>query len=70
MKIPDRDSGKYGKVVTNYKQIRRKLKKLDDAYIDATDDKVVLKEIRDVLIDIRQLFKLENGIQRDDDIDT
>lgn len=67
MKVPDNNGDKYDKITNNYKQIRRKLKVLDDAYIDATNNKQVLKEIRDILVDIRQLLKTAHGIQKDDD---
>ena len=69
MKIPDRPKDRYDGISRNYRQIRRKIKRLDDTYIDSTNNKVILKDIRDILVDMRQLFKLENGIQRDDDTD-
>jgi hypothetical protein len=66
---PDRDPQRYIKVVNNYQQIRKKLRKLDDNYIDNTNNKQVFKEIRDILIDIRQLLKNSEGIRVDHDVE-
>ena len=67
--IPDNPADKYDRLVKNNKQLRRKLKKLDDAYIDATNNKQLFKEIRDILVDIRHFLKVSDGIQSDDDVD-
>ena len=67
--IADNPADKYDRLVKNNKQLRRKLKKLDDAYIDVTNNKQLFKEIRDILIDIRRFLKVSDGIQSDDDID-
>lgn len=69
IKIPDRDPDRYDKIVHNYQQIRKKLKKLDDTYIDNTNNKQIFKEIRDILIDMRQLLKAGYGVRADDDKD-
>jgi len=65
---PDNEPNKYDKMVTNYKQIRHKIKKMDDAYIDTTNNKQLFKEIRDIFIDMGRILKITNGIQRDDDV--
>lgn len=67
--IADNPADKYDRLVKNNKQLRRKLKKLDDAYIDATNNKQLFKEIRDILVDIRHFLKVSDGIQSDDDVD-
>ena len=67
--IADNPADKYDRLVKNNKQLRRKLKKLDDAYIDVTNNKQLFKEIRDILIDIRRFLKVSDGIQSDDDVD-
>ena len=67
--IADNPADKYDRLVKNNKQLRRKLKKLDDPYIDVTNNKQLFKEIRDILIDIRRFLKVSDGIQSDDDID-
>lgn len=70
MKIPDREQDHYGKIVHNYKQLRQKIKPWrNDAYIDSTNNKVLFKEMRDMMIDMLQLFKTAHGIQKDDDTD-
>ena len=66
--IADNPADKYDRLVKNNKQLRRKLKKLDDAYIDATNNKQLFKEIRDILVDIRHFLKVSDGIQSDDDV--
>lgn len=68
-KSADKDPDKFDKVTANYKQIRRKLKKLDDVYIDSANNKQILKDIRDILVDIRQLLKTGHGIHQEDDVD-
>jgi hypothetical protein len=69
MNIPDKTPNKYDKMVLNYKQVRQKLKKLSDPYINTTDNKQVLKDIRDILKDFTLLQKHGLGIQKDDDTD-
>jgi hypothetical protein len=70
MKIPDSSPYLYEKIVTNYKQLRRKIKPWrDDSYIDNTNNKQLFKEMRDMMIDVLQLLKNAQGIQRDDDKD-
>lgn len=66
--IPDRTDDHYDRIIRNFKQAKQKIKKLDDVYIDSTNNKQVLKDIRDILIDIGQIFKTMNGVQRDDDV--
>ncbi len=69
VKIPDNDPNRYDKIVHNFRQARQKVKKLDDNYIDSTNNKVLFKEIRDIFIDIGKILKTMNGVQRDDDVD-
>jgi hypothetical protein len=70
MKISDRPRDKYDKIAANYKQLRRKIKPWrDDLYIDNTNNKQLFKEMRGMMIDVLQLFKHSQGIQRDDDTD-
>jgi hypothetical protein len=67
--IPDREPDNYEKIVHQFRQARQKVKRLDNAYIDATNNKILFKEIRDILVDIGKILKTMNGIQRDDDTD-
>ena len=70
MNIPDNMPYKYDRIVANYKQLRRKIKPWrDDSYIDNTNNKVLFKEMRDMMIDMLQLLKNAQGIQKDDDTD-
>lgn len=69
MKIPDNTGDKYEKIVINFRQARQKLKRLDDNYIDNTNNKVLFKEMRDLFVDVGKILKTMNGIQRDDDTD-
>jgi hypothetical protein len=67
--IPDRDPNQYARIAHQFRQARQKVRKLDDAYIDATNNKILFKEIRDIFVDIGKILKTMNGIQRDDDPD-
>jgi hypothetical protein len=67
--VPNNEPNNYVKIVNNLKQARRKLKPLTNEYIDATNNKQLFKEMRDVMIDILQMFKTAYGVQRDDDTD-
>ena len=68
--IPDNVPDKYGKIVHNYKQLRRKIKPWrDDSYIDNTNNKQLFKEMRGMIIDILQLYKVGYGVRQDDDTD-
>jgi hypothetical protein len=69
VKVPDNPPDKYEKIVHQFRQARQKVKRLDDNYIDSTNNKVLFKEIRDIFIDIGKILKTMNGIQRDDDPD-
>ena len=70
MKIADRDPDRYDKIVNNYKQLRRKIKPWrNDTYIDNTNNKILFKEMRDMILDILQLYKVGYGVRQDDDTD-
>lgn len=67
MQIPDKVEDRYEKILHNFKQARQKLKKLDDNYIDSTNNKQLFKEMRDIFLDVGKIIKTMNGIHRDDD---
>ena len=70
MNIPDNLPDSYDRVKNNYKQLRQKIKPWrNDSYIDNTNNKVLFKEMRDMILDVLQLFKNTQGIQKDDDTD-
>lgn len=69
MKIPDNIPDKYDKLVLNARQLRQKLATFNNAHIDSTDNKTLFKEMRAMIIDIGQILKIMNGIQKDDDTD-
>jgi hypothetical protein len=68
-KIPDREHDQYERITHQFRQARQKVKKLDDVYIDSTNNKILFKEMRDIFVDIGKILKTMNGIQRDDDPD-
>lgn len=69
MKIPDNMPDKYDKLVLNARQLRQKLLAFNNAHIDATNNKELFREMRAMIVDIAQILKITNGIQRDDDTD-
>lgn len=69
MIIPDKTDDRNEKLVHGYQQLRKRIKKLDNTYIDNTNNKVIFKEMRDILAIMLQGLKIMNGIQRDQDVD-
>ena len=69
VKIPDRTLDHYDRVLVNFVRASQKVRRLDNNYIDSTDNKILIKEIRDIFVDIMRVLKTVNGIQKDDDTD-
>lgn len=69
MIIPDKTEDKNEKLVHGYQQLRKRLRIMDDDYIDNTNNKQVIKEIRDILVIMGQMLKVMNGVQKDQDVD-
>ena len=69
VKIPDKIPDRYNRLVLNARQLRQKIQSFDNTHIDSTDNKTLFREVRAMMVDIGQILKMMNGIQKDDDVD-